>query len=206
MRIEDIGSVTSCDCAIRFSSTEERIKALEELTYQNEPVFGDKVLSYLKEQGFYTAPASTKWHGAYEGGLFDHSFNVAVQLQNMTQKLDLKWQSRISPIVVGILHDLCKIDIYKKEINPEHDQCPTEPYYLFSYEDNNIVKGHGIKSVVYAQKLLELTPEEEACIIYHMGAYTPKEEWNDFGAAIEKYPNVLFTHTADMIATRILGV
>jgi hypothetical protein len=40
-----------------------------------------------------------------------------------------------------------------------------------------------------------------------MGAYeTDPKMWNYYGAAIEKYHNVLFTHTADMIASKILGV
>lgn len=50
---------------------------------------------------------------------------------------------------------------------------------------------------------MQLTEEEVMCIRYHMGAYTDKSEWEYYGRAIEKYPNVLWTHTADMIASKI---
>lgn len=53
---------------------------------------------------------------------------------------------------------------------------------------------------------LSLTEEERLCIRWHMGAFDDKENWNCYGAAIEEYPNVLWTHTADMVASRVLGV
>ena len=52
---------------------------------------------------------------------------------------------------------------------------------------------------------LQLTEEEVMCIRYHMGAFTEKEEWNDYTRAIHKYKNVLWTHHADMIASHIIG-
>ena len=37
----------------------------------------DKFLQYLCEKtDFFEAPASTRFHGAYEGGLLEHSLNV----------------------------------------------------------------------------------------------------------------------------------
>lgn len=72
---------------------------------------------WLAESEFFTAPASTKYHGNYEGGLFDHSFLVMETLVELTRRNNLKWQREGSPFVVGLLHDLCKIDQYK-EITP----------------------------------------------------------------------------------------
>ena len=57
------------------------------------------------------------------------------------------------------------------------------------------------------QHHLRLTDEEIACIRWHMGAYERDTKmWEYYGRAIEKYPNVLFTHTADMIASKIIGI
>ena len=56
------------------------------------------------------------------------------------------------------------------------------------------------------QKIIDLTEEEVLCIRWHMGAYDEKENWNILGRAIEQFPNVLYTHTADMIAARIKGI
>lgn len=53
---------------------------------------------------------------------------------------------------------------------------------------------------------LQLTMEEILCIRYHMGAFVDQKEWNDYTLAIHECPNVLWTHTADMIAAHILEI
>lgn len=158
----------------------------------------------LDALGYFTAPASTKYHGAYEGGLFDHSLQVAKELVNLTEKLGLKWEDPKSPIVVGLFHDLCKCDNYVK-IDTLEEVAPVGVKY--TYSPNIIIPGHGEKSVIMLQKYIDLTDEEIACIRWHMGAYEKDPKmWEYFGRAVETYPNVLYTHTADMIASKIVGV
>lgn len=154
-----------------------------------------QVIEDLRRKGFFIAPASIRHHGAYEGALFDHSYEVAKALVNLTQKLDLKWERLDSPFIVGMFHDLCKMDNYAKGENGE-----------WAYRDSIILPGHGEKSVILLQQYTELTEEEILCIRWHMGAFDSKENWNAYGAACTRYPNVLYTHTADMIAARIIGV
>lgn len=154
-------------------------------------------LAKLGELRFFTTPASTKYHGAYEGGLFDHSFQVAKTLESLTRRLDLKWSRPESPYIVGMYHDLCKCDNYILDVE-------TNKYI---YNPDIVIPGHGEKSVILAQKYINLTDEEIACIRWHMGAYEKDPKmWEYYGRAIEEYPNVLFTHTADMISSKILGV
>lgn len=151
----------------------------------------------LADLGYFTQPASTRFHGAYEGGLFDHSLEVAKALMDLTDILNLKWDRQSSPLVIGLFHDLCKCDnyVFDRESNK----------YIFNQDV--ILPGHGDKSVIMLQQLLPLTDEEIACIRWHMGAYeTDIKMWNYYGQAIEKYPNVLYTHMADMIASKIKGV
>ena len=151
----------------------------------------------LDRLGFFTAPASTKYHGAYEGGLFDHSLETAKALVELTEKLGLKWSTSQSARIVGMYHDLCKCDNYVKDFE-------TDKYI---YNPEIIIPGHGEKSVIILQKYMFITEEEIACIRWHMGAYEKDPKmWEYYGKAIEKYPNVLFTHTADMIASKIRGV
>lgn len=160
---------------------------------------GDTLLEFpvLADLGFFTAPASTKFHGAYSGGLFDHSFEVAKALVELTEKLGLKWERPESPYIVGMYHDLCKCDNYV--IDRETGK--------YIYNPDMIIPGHGDKSVIMLQKYMKLTDEEIACIRWHMSAYeTDTKLWNYYGRAIEEYPNVLYTHTADMIAAKIKGV
>lgn len=149
----------------------------------------------LTELGFFEAPASTKYHGAYTGGLFDHSVEVTKTLVKLTEELKLEWSRPESPYIVGMFHDLCKVDVYNRN-----------EYGDLEYSDRSLIPGHGEKSVIYALKLLELTDEEIACIRWHMGAYEDAKMWAYFDKAIDQYPNVLYTHMADMIASKISGV
>lgn len=165
-----------------------------------------ELLNFLTDRGFFSAPASTKYHGNYNGGLYDHSKEVADVLTRLTNDLMLKWQRPESPFIIGMFHDLCKIDQYK-EIEDEPGKVmfgETEPQGRKVHFESvpTLIKGHGDKSILYLSHLIQLTEEEMYCIRFHMGAF----ESNDYGDAVEKFPNVLFAHTADMIASRIQGV
>lgn len=69
-----------------------------------------------------------------------------------------------------------------------------------------LVNAHGDKSVILLSQHLTLTEEEVMCILYHMGAFTEKEHWGKFTNAVNRFPNVLWTHHADMIASQVVGV
>ena len=157
-------------------------------------VFGTEVIiSRLKDMNFFTAPASTVYHGAYPGGLAEHSLNVASKLVEMTEQNGIQWQRKRSPYIIGLFHDLCKCDQYIRKEN--------EPGYV--YNNKKLLEGHGEKSVMIASTILQLTEEEMLCIRYHMGAYQ-KEDWPGYDLAIKKYASVLYTHTADMIASKLM--
>ena len=175
------------------------------------------VLDYLTSKGFFSAPASTKYHGNYEGGLFDHSLSVAKHLVGLTERLQLKWKDCRSPYLVGIFHDLCKIDQYKWNFyTPEEGKLDFHQRFFIKengrymtqieYNPDTLLKGHGDKSVMLLSQFYKLTEEEILCIRYHMGAFTDKSEWNDYTRAVNLYPNVLWTHQADMLASHVEGV
>lgn len=161
----------------------------------------------IREGGFFTAPASTKYHGSYYGGLFEHSLAVMEQLVALTEHNQLEWQRPESPYIVGIFHDLCKIDNYRHpNLGIEANGFPIPDTDHWEYNPNALLKGHGEKSVMLLSTMTKLTEEEVACIRYHMGAFTDKEEWSDYTRAIHRFPNVLWTHHADMIATHVLDL
>lgn len=158
----------------------------------------------LLDKGLFTAPASTKYHGNYEGGLFDHSCAVMKTLVDLTEKNGLKWENPGSPYIVGMFHDLCKIDQYRGS------RCKDGVLYSriveWEYNPDTLLKGHGDKSVMVLAQYFKLTEEEIMCIRYHMGAFCDKSEWNDYTRAVHKYTNVLWTHQADMLASHVEGV
>ena len=160
----------------------------------------EEVRDDLIKRGFFTAPASANHHGNYSGGLFDHSYEVARWLVEYTDKLSLKWENSRSPFLVGMFHDLCKIDNYRCKMD---NYVSTQRY---EYNEETLLRGHGDKSVMMLSKYFTLTEEEICCIRYHMGAFTDKSEWGDYTRAVHRYPNVLWTHTADMVASHVEGV
>lgn len=163
--------------------------------------------TYLLAEGFFRSPASTKYHGAYEGGLFDHSFAVMNFLVELSAKNGLRWKRAESPFIVGMFHDLCKIDNYRHPVIAESlDGQIVYDESKWEYNPNTTFKGHGDKSIILLSQFLTLTEEEIMCIRYHMGAFVEKEEWGDYTGAVHRYANVLWTHQADMLASHVVGI
>jgi hypothetical protein len=166
-------------------------------------ILSEEFKKYLLDNGFFTAPASTKYHGNYAGGLFDHSYMVMNLLVELSSANGLKWKRTESPFIVGMFHDLCKIDQYRIDNStPYKVGEPTR----YEFRKGTMYKGHGDKSVILLSQFLTLTDEEATCIYYHMGAFTEKEEWSDYTRAVRVFPNVLWTHQADMLASHVVGI
>ena len=91
----------------------DRIALFEQLWSEVfNPAYCEHIRELLDERGFFDAPASTKYHGNYIGGLFDHSLEVTHALLELTERLNLHWDRKESPYIVGMFHDLCKCDQY----------------------------------------------------------------------------------------------
>ena len=130
-------------------------------------------------------------------------------LVEMTERLGVEWQNPRSPYIVGMFHDLCKMDDYVDEnatdIVMMGTGSPISNNPKWTYNPDKILKGHGDKSIIMLSQFMTLTEEEIMCIRFHMGAYQT-DEWEQWDAAIRKYETVLWTHTADMYASKVKGV
>ncbi len=167
----------------------------------------DKLLDYLlsPSSDFFTAPASTRFHSSYEGGLAEHSLNVYhclcdyAERERVRELYGLEF-SEESLAIVALLHDLCKVNCYKKSMRNVKDAngvWQQVPYYEFS---DDLPYGHGEKSVYIITGFMRLTREEAFAIRYHMG-FSGTEDARNVGAAFEKYPLAAMMHIADMEAT-----
>lgn len=170
----------------------------------------DKLLEYLMSPSsdFFTAPASTRYHGAYEGGLVEHSLNVYECLcdylaRERVQELYGIEASEETVAIVSLLHDICKMNFYKKSFRNMKDEngvwnkVPT-------YEiDDRLPYGHGEKSVYIVSGFMRLTREEAFAIRYHMG-FSGNGEARDVGKAFEMFPLAFALSTADMEASYFL--
>lgn len=172
-------------------TTQERVALFMRTVSMYVP---ENVFPWLYKNGFFTQAASTMFHGSYDGGLFDHSFAVMDNLRMLTIRNDLKWQYERSPVIVGIFHDLCKIDQYAKTPGG------------YSFVKSTPIVGHGSKSVVLLSELMELTEEEKLCIRFHMGAFGGKNDWSGYTDAVHRYETVLWTHHADMLAAHVAKI
>lgn len=165
----------------------------------------DELITYLLERtDYFIAPASTKFHSNFDGGLAYHSNNVVELLiqKNEQYKLGL---SLDTIYLTGYLHDLCKCNIYEKTMRLKKDEMTGKWIGYSSYEINeNVPLGHGEKSVILLQQFVKLTLEECLMIRWHMGAYIPKEDYRDYNKAIELYKSVLAFSNADAEASHFL--
>lgn len=173
------------------------------------PLVTSKMMNWLIGQGFFMKPAAIKHHGNHTGGLFDHSFEVMQTLVEMTESLGVEWQNPRSPYIIGMFHDLCKLDDYVDENAMDTVMMgtgsPISKNPKWTYNPDKILTGHGEKSILLLSQFMTLTEEEIMCIRFHMGAYET-DAWNEYNAAIRKYESVLWTHTADMYASKVKGV
>ena len=170
----------------------------------------DKLLDYLQssKSDFFTAPASTRYHGAYEGGLCEHSMNVYHCLKNYLERERVRNEygleySDETIALVALLHDVCKTNLYKTSKRNKKDETGKwieVPYYEYN---DTLPYGHGEKSVYIVSGFMRLSREEAMAIRWHMG-FSGEENTNTIGTigkALEMYPLALATHIADMEAT-----
>lgn len=154
----------------------------------------EKLVKYLETSDFFTAPASTRFHGHYEGGLAAHSLLVYREFDAMLGRYgsDLASDSRI---ISGICHDFCKIGIYKKN-EAKKEKAPVKPY---TFEDEFPI-GHGEKSLWIIGRYIEPTEKEALLIRWHMGGYDKNYEINE-PMIKKKCPELVLLQSADRIVS-----
>lgn len=195
------------------------MEALEELKAQFLAIYSeniqrdgaDDLLKWLSESDFFEAPASTRFHGSHEGGLLEHSLNVYHCLKEIVQQADL--QDTYSPETIAIsalLHDVCKVNFYKKGFRNVKDEETGRWYKKEVYEiDEKFPCGeHADKSIIIIQNFIHLEPEEILAIRAHMGGWdTAVKGGNGFvGKIFERSKLAVFLHFADMAATYLMEV
>lgn len=167
----------------------------------------DKVIKYLEESDFFVAPASTRFHSNYAGGLAEHSLNVYELFKEKNKKFDFGL-SEDTVKIVALLHDTCKINfytVYNKNVNiagpgekPKWIKAP-------AYGVNDLFPiGHGEKSVIRLLQFMNLTKDEILMIRWHMGGYEPKENLNNVSASWNICKAATALHTADLESSYIL--
>ncbi len=167
----------------------------------------EELIDFIEKTDFFKAPASTRYHGAYEGGLLEHSLNVYKILYEKIKNAPIDINvSNDSLIIIALLHDICKVNFYKVDYrNVKNTLGVWEKVPYYTVEDT-IPYGHGEKSVMMISEYIKLTVEEKYCIRWHMGFSEPKELYSTLGQAYRKYPLALLLHESDLETTYFYNV
>ena len=162
-------------------------------------------LKFLEQTDFFVAPASTKYHSAYEGGLCEHSIKVYKRLLRLIQnEYGEKFEEKISHesiAICGLLHDICKLNTYKTQMRnvKENNMWVQKPFYTV---DDTVPYGHGEKSVYMISGFMRLSREEAMMINWHMGPYDLRVKGGSFALSdvFYMFPNAMLMYLADMQA------
>lgn len=162
----------------------------------------EKLIEWIEKSDFFVAPASTMFHGNYDGALCEHSLNVYELFSKKNKEYDLGL-SEDSVKIMSLLHDLCKTNFYKpttrnKKIDGKWTAVP-----WYDIEDS-FPAGHGEKSVLMIRYYIDLTIEEMLGIRWHMGGYESNENYRYISNAWSKFKSGVCLHTADLEASNLL--
>lgn len=160
------------------------------------------LIAWLKGSDFFRAPASTRWHGAHEGGLVEHSLAVHDRLVGLNGHFGFGLAGD-SMALCALLHDVCKVGCYKadtRNVKDERGVWHKVPCYKF--EEDFPFGGHGSKSVYLVQHFVALDPEEAAAINCHMGQFDATSYSNP-SPVYGSNPLAWLLHVADEAATYV---
>ena len=162
----------------------------------------ENLIQWLDNSDFKVAPASTRYHSNYEGGLLKHSLNVYEECLRQADLIRLFNIPKETVIIAALLHDICKVNYYKMEMRnvKKNGAWVQEPYYTV---EDMFPMGHAEKSIIIAQQYIQLTEVEIAMIRNHMGGFVDTSYFSS-SDLFNKYPESLLLHMADMRATYIL--
>ena len=161
----------------------------------------DDLYDWLTKTDFFDAPASTRYHADYEGGLCEHSIHVWEELVRLIEVYPQIHPDPETVAIVSLLHDLCKIGCYKTELRNKKENGVWHTVPVYTYQEDFCFGGHGSKSVYLVQKFMPLRDEEAVAINCHMGF--ADQSPNDFsrGNAFGQFPLAWLLHVADESAT-----
>lgn len=165
----------------------------------------ENLLNWLLKSDFFIAPASTKFHSAYLGGLCDHSIKAYKRFLFNIEKEYGKDQTIISQesiAICGLLHDVCKANYYATEMRnvKENGAWIQKPYFIVQ---DQLPYGHGEKSVYIISSFIKLTREESMAINWHMGGFDTRVMGGSYSlsGAFYQYPTSLIFHVSDLEST-----
>lgn len=164
----------------------------------------DKLIEYLETKtDFFTAPASSKFHNNFEGGLLAHSLNVYANFKKLLEMKNVEL-AEDSIIITALCHDLCKANYYLKEQRNRKVDGKWESYDFWGTNKSPACPlPHSSRSIRLLRNCIPIKFEEELIIYYHMGPFGGEDyEYRNLLQDVnERYPATLLFYTADLISS-----
>lgn len=187
-------------------NSEDNIRQFEAIFSLIKRSGSEELLNWIRNSDFYSAPASTRFHGAYEGGLLQHTLNVYYALLGEVKSVGLEVSSETLAIV-ALLHDICKVEFYRmdvRNVKNSNGQWVAVPYYTIEEKDPRGY--HADKSVSIIKDFMKLTREEEYAIRAHMGGFdeSVKGGAKEISTIFNICKLAVLLHLSDMKATFIM--
>ena len=177
----------------------------------------DSLLDMLETSDFFYAPASTKYHGSYPGGLCEHCLDTYKELKGLVENFPRYFYESDSIKILGLFHDIAKINLYKKDIRNKklyHENGSkfdnlglfdwvSEEVYSIDHDKKFVYGNHEQTCEFLVRQYFPLTLEESVALLHHHGGMSWDSTQTDLSEIYNKYPMALLLHTADMLATYI---
>ena len=177
------------------------------------------LMNWLESSDFFVAPASRKFHSSYKGGLCQHSLNVYDNLVALVREFGMQEViSEDSCKIVGLLHDLAKINYYKfdyrnKKVYSEtgskrdeqgrFDWVTVKEYATMEDNERFIYGNHETTSEYYVRSFIPLNYKESIAIIHHHGNMSWDSMQDNIGTVWNAYPLATLIYMADVEAAFI---
>lgn len=199
-----------------MNNKEQFIELLQSVKREGAQI--ERLIGKLEESGFFAAPASTKYHSSFEGGLCQHSLNVYNNLKLLCESKGIQVDND-SLIICALLHDMSKMSMYEEYVKNSKVYKPTggkvdeigrfdweaqKAYKVKEATDRFIYGNHEQTSLFMISRYIPLTLEEEVAILHHMGGVGEDSNRSvQISEVFNRYPLALMLHLADMMSTFI---
>lgn len=175
----------------------------------------------LAYYGFYSAPASTKYHSSFSGGLCQHSLIVYDLLKKLTDQYCPGMYPEDTIRIVGLLHDIAKSNYYVEEVKNRkvyqnngskidsvgrYDWESYTGYSINGPENRNLLGTLEENSYYIVSQYIPLTLEESSALLNHCGGVEGSSSSmnRDLSAIFRRYPLVALLHMADFLASYVV--
>ena len=187
----------------------------------------DKLINWLENSDFFYAPASTRYHSNFEGGLCAHSLSVYyslealcntfaseskyVELEDGSKKEEITCKyDKDSIIIVSLLHDISKANFYEKYTRNVKNESTgkwesVEEYRVIDSKNRFIFGNHEETSEFMVRSFLSLKLEESVAILHHMGGSGHDSSQTDLSTIYSKNGLAALLHSADLLSTFVLN-